>query len=373
MSTHDAGIDKRVVLLQRLAAGPDEVLSPQSNLAAACGHTYEPARTLFDARPGEEIKQLEYLADLGYLERQFFDRIHLCICERRQFAINFREVCPHCASAHIDITDMIHHYACGYTGAEPEFQDGIRYVCPKCASELRHIGVDYEKVATNYVCTPCRHVFNEPDVSCRCLACAQIFGVERALVQTLHSYRLTSKGAVAAARGAIGGEASEGRLIDAELGVYSFSYFEERLVQEFAGAARYRRPLSIVALTLERLDDFEAAHGRQAAALVLRDFAALTRESLRDSDVAAVYDQTVLLLLLTDTSEAGARVAAERLRGFGARLNREGREPALGVSAAHASFESALSGPQALFELVLERLREARGPGGDRGSPAGAG
>jgi hypothetical protein len=198
----------------------------------------------------------------GYLDKHFFEKIHLCVCERRQFAINFREVCTACRSSNINITDMIHHYSSGYTGAESVFQDSIRYVCPKCDEELRHIGVDYEKVSTDYVCAACAHVFTEPEVHCQCLACPQQFDVDRALVRTLHTYHINAKGTLVASRGTIDTDSAGGTLVDPELSVYSFDYYEERLAQGFAGARRYKRPLSVVMAQIDALDEFEAAHGR---------------------------------------------------------------------------------------------------------------
>jgi diguanylate cyclase (GGDEF)-like protein len=372
-NVENIGRDKRVVFLQRLADGTEDALEPVSNLASPIGYCYEMAQEIFETRPGEEVKQLDHLAGLGYLDRQFFDKIHLCVCERRQFAINFREVCVKCRSSNIDITDMIHHYSCGYTGAEPEFQDGIRYVCPKCDEELKHIGVDYEKVSTDYVCAACGHVFTEPDIGCQCLACEQRFDVERAFVRTLYIYRINAKGTLVASRGTMEGEITAGSLIDPELNVYSFDYFEERLAQEFAGAIRYKRPLSVVAAEIDRLDAFEAAHGRQASARKLRDFAAIAKESLRDSDAAAVFDQTILVLILTDTPFDGASVLANRLRDHVGRLNEGGDESPVTVSVGFTSLSPDMSGPQAMFDDAMERLREGRRDGGDCVRPAVSG
>ncbi len=362
--------DKRVVLLQRLADGPDDALEPVSNLASPIGYCYEMAQEIFETRPGDEAKQLDHLADLGYLDRQFFDKIHLCVCERRQFAINFREVCVKCRSSNIEITDMIHHYSCGYTGAEPEFRDGIRYVCPKCDEELKHIGVDYEKVSTDYVCGACSHVFSEPNIGCQCLACEQQFDVFRAIVRTLYIYRITAKGTLVASNGTMEGEIAVGSLIDPELNVYSFDYFEERLAQEFVGAARYKRPLSVVAAEIDRLDEFEAVHGRQACARKLREFAVLAKESLRGSDVTAVFDQTILVSILTDTAFDGASVMANRLRDQVGRLNEGEGEHPVTVSVGLSSLSSDMSGPQAMFDDAMERLRESRSDGGDCVRPA---
>lgn len=372
-NVENIGRDRRVVLLQRLADGPVDALEPVSNLASPIGYCYEMAQEIFETRPGEEAKQLDHLAELGYLDRQFFDKIHLCVCERRQFAINFREVCVKCRSSNIDVTDMIHHYSCGYTGAEPEFQDGIRYVCPKCDEELKHIGVDYEKVSTDYVCAACGHVFTEPNIGCQCLACEQQFDVDRAFVRTLYVYRINAKGTLVASRGTMEGEITAGSLIDPELNVYSFDYFEERLAQEFAGALRYKRPLSLVVAEIDRLDEFEAARGRQAAARKLRDFAAIAKESLRDSDAAAVFDQTILVLILTDTPFDGASVLANRLRDHVDRLNEGGDEIPVTVSVGFTSLSPDMSGPQAMFDGAMERLREGRRDGGDCVRPAASG
>jgi diguanylate cyclase (GGDEF)-like protein len=359
------GNDKRVSLLQQMSVDGNDVLGPEPNLTSAVGYYYGAAQTIFQTQPGEELKHLEYLAEFGYLERQFFDKIHLCVCDRRQYAMNFREVCVRCKSSNINITDMIHHYACGYTGGEPDFQDGIRYVCPKCDDELKHIGVDYEKVSTDYVCAACEHVFTEPEITCQCLACPQQFDVDRALVQTLYTYRITAKGTLVALRGSMEGEPSGHALIDPELNVYSFNYFEERLAQEVSGALRYKRPLSVVMAEIDGLDAFETAHGRQSAARKLRDFAGIAKESLRDSDAAAVYDQTILALILTDTPLSGASVFANRLKQGVAILNMDVGESPITASVGFTSLTPEMSGPQALFDGAMDQLRGARSDGGD--------
>ncbi len=362
--------DRRVVLLQRLTTpGAIDTLEPVSNLASSIGYCYELAQEVFETRPGDEVKHLDLLADLGYLEKQFFDKIHLCVCERRQFAINFREVCVNCRSSNIVETDMIHHYSCGYTGAEPEFQDGIRYLCPKCDVELKHIGVDYEKVSTDYVCGACAHVFTEPEIDCQCLACIQQFGVERAFVRTLYIYRISAKGILVASRGTMEGDIAAGSLIDPELNVYSFDYFEERLAQEFAGALRYDRSLSIVIAEIDRLDEFEVEHGRQASARKLRDFAGIAKESLRDSDAAAVFDQTILTLILTDTPFEGASIFANRLREHVDRLNDNPEERNITASIGFTSLTTEITGPQSIFDNAMDHLREARLAGGDTVRP----
>ena len=161
------------------------------------------------------------------------------------------------------------------------------------------------------------------------------------------------------------GEAERSSLIDSDLNVYSFDYLEERLAQEFAGAKRYKRPLSVVAGRLDSLDEYEDAHGHQTAALMFKEFTGIAKESLRESDAAAIYDGTVLVMMLTDTPFEGAKVVAHRLHEQIQQLNEPGHEPHLTLSVGFETFGDAISGPQVLFENVMERLAEATRDGGD--------
>ena len=358
------GSDRRVVLLQQMVARKVAALEPDASLASSLGYGYPLAQEVFDTEAGGEVKHLEHLADFGYLDRDFFDRIHLCACEKRQFAINFREACVRCHSTNIDVTALIHHYRCGYIGPESEFLDGVRYTCPKCDTRLKHIGVDYEKAATDYQCASCGHVFSEPDTLCRCLVCNQEFDVDRALLVTLHVYRINARGMLAAERGTLEMQSDAPGIIDNELSVYTLEYLQERLAQEVAGARRYGRPLAVVIGTISNLSAFEVENGRQSAARVFRSFTARARESLRDSDAAAVFDDYNLVMMLTDTPLEGASVVARRLHEQSERYNEDQLAPALTLSFGVAGFDDQTPGGQQLFELALARLQRAVGAGG---------
>lgn len=357
------GVDRRVVLLQELARRRVEVIQPERDVTSLIGYSYPAARTVFDSRPGEEVGHLEDMAELGLLERTFFDKVHVCnSC--RHYALNFREICPTCTSANIDIVDMIHHYRCGFNAPETQFRDGVRYVCPKCEQPLRHIGVDYERPASNYVCGACTYLFTEPKVEAVCLNCGVTVAAENTSLRTVYEYRVTTKGVLVASKGIL--ESSEGRaVIDPDMGIYRIAYFEERLGQELARARRHQRSLVVLAAGLDQFRQLRGRHGEPAVARRNKELADLARESLRESDCAAFRDD-VLLVMLTDTPVAGGYVVAERILGDISRRPSSAGLPPCTVSIGLASDADGREiTPSQLIDTAAERLAQARESGGN--------
>lgn len=357
-------MDTRIALLRKIAATDPPLLRPQPSLASFCGYSYEGVRESLGGDPGDEIEHLEHLADLGLLDRQFFDKVHLCpACS--SFTLNFREVCPRCASADVSITEMIHHYKCGFVGPESEFRDGVRYECPKCARPLRHIGLDYERPAATYLCHACRDILTEPKVNCLCLKCGNTAGVDKATVRTVHVYRLSARGALAASRGTMDEAAASGAFVDSSLGIYTYPFFEERLAQETPRAKRHQIPLCVMLVRPDKLEEYERAHGLEARATLLKDIARMVRESLRGSDVPALHGEDTFALLLTDTRLDQSYAVAERLRKRAEGLAQGNGKAPVTISIGVAEYSEALETPRRLIEAAGLRLVEARGDGGD--------
>ena len=90
--------------------------------------------------------------------------------------------------------------------------------------------------------------------------------------------------------------------------------FEERLSEELARVERFGGTLALV---LADLDDFKAVndrHGHLAGDDVLRAFADVLRDTVRDIDTAARYGGEEFALLLPGADEEGAARLAERVR-----------------------------------------------------------
>ncbi len=98
-------------------------------------------------------------------------------------------------------------------------------------------------------------------------------------------------------------------LEDERLGVFHWHVVSRRLEEEVARAFRYKQPVACVAIEVE---------GRPGSEVnpedVLRDVAALIRNSIRKSDVMGRHSSGRLLLMLPITSEEGAVIKCKRLR-----------------------------------------------------------
>jgi diguanylate cyclase (GGDEF)-like protein len=103
-------------------------------------------------------------------------------------------------------------------------------------------------------------------------------------------------------------------LVDGLTGIANRRACEDALTHEIARAGRLGTPLSLV---VADLDDFKAVndrHGHPVGDDVLREFAAVLRGTLRDSDVAGRWGGEEFVLLLPGTEGEGGALLAERVR-----------------------------------------------------------
>jgi diguanylate cyclase (GGDEF)-like protein len=103
-------------------------------------------------------------------------------------------------------------------------------------------------------------------------------------------------------------------LVDGLTGLANRRQCEDALGSELARVERFGGPLAVV---LADLDSFKAVndrYGHPAGDSVLREFALLLQESLRDVDLASRWGGEEFLLVLPGTDLAGGAQVAERIR-----------------------------------------------------------
>jgi diguanylate cyclase (GGDEF)-like protein len=118
-------------------------------------------------------------------------------------------------------------------------------------------------------------------------------------------------------------------MVDGLTGIANRRHCEEALTTEIAQADRLGTPLTLV---LADLDDFKAindVHGHAAGDEVLREFAAVLRATVRDSDLAGRWGGEEFLLLLPGADAAGGAQLAERVRSSLAERSFRGHEGAV--------------------------------------------
>jgi len=101
-------------------------------------------------------------------------------------------------------------------------------------------------------------------------------------------------------------------ILDDLTGLYNRRYFVLRLQEEMSRAKRNKRPLSISLLELDNereLSDVSVS----ARAQTLRVVASTVQQYLREGEIVAAYDETVLGVLLPDTSSGLAKTRVDIL------------------------------------------------------------
>lgn len=102
--------------------------------------------------------------------------------------------------------------------------------------------------------------------------------------------------------------------IDALTGLNSRGYFLELLEAEIKRAQRYNSPLSVAMLDLDHFKAINDNHGHHVGDIVLKTFAQVAQETLRDIDVIGRVGGEEFVILFPETAIEQALEVAERLR-----------------------------------------------------------
>jgi diguanylate cyclase (GGDEF)-like protein len=113
---------------------------------------------------------------------------------------------------------------------------------------------------------------------------------------------------------ALATEAREHASRDALTGAYHRRALIEAFEREAARSDRSGKPLSIARIDVDRFRTVNEAHGLAAGDAVLKRFAAVAQRAIRDVDVLGRYGGKEFIVVMPDTSLAGALIAAERIR-----------------------------------------------------------
>jgi diguanylate cyclase (GGDEF)-like protein len=103
-------------------------------------------------------------------------------------------------------------------------------------------------------------------------------------------------------------------LVDGLTGLANRRQCETLLATELARAERFEDALAVVMADLDDFKDVNDRHGHPAGDVVLREFADVLRETLRDADVAGRWGGEEFILVLPGTDVSGAVRLAERVR-----------------------------------------------------------
>jgi two-component system, cell cycle response regulator len=147
-------------------------------------------------------------------------------------------------------------------------------------------------------------------------------------------------------------------------------YFEERLISEFAFAARHGSALCVLLVDIDEFKRVNDRYGHQCGDLVLRTIGAELRTALRTEDVLARYGGEEFAVLARGIAASGARMLAERLRSTveRTRMEWEGQSIAVTISVglAHNHSGAAATDPHRLVAAADKALYAAKDAGRNR-------
>jgi diguanylate cyclase (GGDEF)-like protein len=159
--------------------------------------------------------------------------------------------------------------------------------------------------------------------------------------------------------------------IDALTGIPNRRYFDEFFEREWKRAARERHPLALIMVDIDHFKQFNDTYGHQEGDQCLIQVSRTLRSALlRPGDLVARYGGEEFAAVLPGTTQADARLIAERMRGAVAAQGipnpaspLSGLTVSLGVSALVPRHDVAL---QTLIERADQALYQAKEQGRNR-------
>jgi len=316
---------KRLDFLKYLIEKDVRKIEPEYNMSSQNGYGYKIAADFFEKKDGSELEDLKYIAEKQVFKKDFFDKILLCpYCFHHD--INVRETCPSNHSADITVAEMIHHYQCGYVGTEAEYMEGIKYVCPKCRKELKHIGVDYDKPGRTYVCNSTGEKFTEPDIYCQCRSCKKFFEADDAVRQDIYTFAVMDRINEVATQGRFTEMNLELELIDQDVDVYNMRYFRTKFSEELKRCQTFKRSLTLILVSIANFDDILQAKGETTSKGLLKDLTRILKENLWSVDIPARYEKNSFINLLPEADKKRAKKIIAMIKEKTTSLTNEGLE-----------------------------------------------
>jgi len=252
---------------------------------------------------------LDFLEAQHLISGRFISHCYFC-CQCHSAFLNFKEACPQCKSENIESDELIHHFKCAYVAEKSTYQQGGLLVCPKCDKELKHIGVDYDKPSLINHCNQCGLSFQEAHVTTECFNCHTHTEPEGQVSRNIKAYTATAIGKNAAIFGL---DALFTKIISSKVSFFPEDQFQKFLDIEIERIKRYK--LSESSLGFIKFIDIEKIYLQQGerAEQFFEELSTIFKSILRISDIVTAKNQSVFIIIMTETSTANAKVALERL------------------------------------------------------------
>ncbi|MCQ1058691.1 diguanylate cyclase [Photobacterium sp. ZSDE20] len=245
------------------------------------------------------------------------DRIRVCK-QCNSGHLNYVEVCPNCKSIDIDVQTSLHCFTCGHVGDQQSFLRKGKLECPNCLTQLRHIGVDYDRPLETHICRSCFHLFVEPETISNCLNCETQTETAELIVQKIHQLKLGQLGEYVYQHGKVlqAPELSIKGKVDA-------GYFENILLWLNKVALRHDEEHLLLSMYLPRLEEYSSLYGDSKMFALLDQITVRLNGLFRDTDICCQYKQDVLLVLMPKTKMTSISVLQKKIEQLSSLIEEE--------------------------------------------------
>lgn len=149
--------------------------------------------------------------------------------------------------------------------------------------------------------------------------------------------------------------------IDNITGLLNERGFFRQLEEEFARSKRYKLELSVIAVYTANMSEMRALYGQTGIEELVKTMGILIEENLRTGDIKALVRMDTFAMMLTETSEDGAKIVVEKLHRALERvkvnINGKERTIRLRVSIGNASLGANDEDPFELYNRAREMQR----------------
>lgn len=96
--------------------------------------------------------------------------------------------------------------------------------------------------------------------------------------------------------------------------LYVHRYFQLRLDEEVARSRRYNSTISLLMCDIDHFKPVNDNYGHQQGDMILKEVSKILRKNVRNTDIAARYGGEEFAIILPETTQADAKVVADRIR-----------------------------------------------------------
>ena len=276
-------------------------LGSQRRLAPLCQSErqdlyYYPLMQCYSGEDNSPYTYFQLEEKRGYLEREkTIDKVRLCsYCHSGH--LNYIETCPDCKSSNIEEMVSLHCFTCGHIAEESQFTQQDKLACPNCLTQLRHIGVDYDRPLERYKCEECKLLFSESVVRARCLSCSLVNETNELIARKINQFRVGEqvKSLMMYGRRPLEQELKLNGLIDQKSSHNLLSWVNKL-------AIRHQQSHLLLGVKLSGIEEYSQQFGEIKRLQLIEEISNHFNRLLRDTDICCHYTSEIILLLMPMT------------------------------------------------------------------------